>query len=88
MQHANFKQLVTDSWNFKQHYGCPMYTLSHKLKTLKATLKGWHLKSFPNVDEAVVLAHSKLAIIHEDISNNDLNGQHLKEKALANFEVA
>lgn len=65
-----------------------MYVLSQKLKTLKVALKDWHLKSFPNVDEAVVLARSKLATIQEDISNNALNGQRLRDEALANSEVA
>ena len=57
--HPAFLELVKDAWN-NDVFGTPMYRLTRKLKSVKATLKAFNFHSFAKLRERVVDAKESL----------------------------
>ena len=67
--HPAFLELVKDAWN-SDVFSTPMYRLTHKLKSVKATLKAFNFHSFAKLSERVVDAKESLNQAQYELLNN------------------
>ncbi|KAK2651662.1 hypothetical protein Ddye_011518 [Dipteronia dyeriana] len=87
----DFKHLVATTWNDTALYGCPMFILTQKPKSLKKALKDWNLATFGYVHDTVEQVHKNLAVIQDAISMNGTKVEgatsitQFRPIALANF---
>lgn len=64
--HKDCENIIKEVWKDKV-YGCPMFILSAKLKTLKERLKTWNRNTFGNVQNYVSIAERTLKEIQSEI---------------------
>lgn len=67
--HNDRKRLVREVWN-RPAFGCPMSSLSQKLKLLKSELKNWNKTVFGDVNLKVKKAWDEVDLIQAKLSSS------------------
>ena len=70
--HPDFIGLVKEAWSYEV-FGTPMFRLTRKLKSVKATLKAFNFRSFSGLHERVVAARQALCQAQSAVLNSPSN---------------
>ncbi|XP_045787801.1 uncharacterized protein LOC123883120 [Trifolium pratense] len=86
-KHDDCVNVVKQVWN-SSIYGCPMFILSQKLKTLKSHLKNWNNNVFGNVHLKVEETATHLDLIQQHIDATGYNDILMEQERVAKLEYA
>ncbi|KAL6202888.1 hypothetical protein ACLB2K_026592 [Fragaria x ananassa] len=90
LQHPGFIDMVNFFWENQSVFGCPIFVLAAKLKSLKVFLKLWNVISFGDINIRVRTAQEELDGLQQEISDLGLSEDLLRreDEAMVVFQNA